>query len=552
MPIGYDIKPRIVPKEADVLIIGAGANGLEAGAYLAKAGARVVVLERRYEMGGGLLTEEVALPGYLHNTHAVYMMMADYAPLYEDFNVEAEYNVKHIYPPLQFVMPLKDGRAVCIYSDVEKTCANFAQFSKRDAESYRELAKMSQECVDEFIGPATYAPPLSIIDAVTKMQATKAGRLVMEYSEKTALEIVEGHFENEHIRGLMLYTLCHWGVEYDQSGLGFLCLLYLDRSRNYRLARGGSHVMAQALGKVIHENKGVTVNNVRIKRIIMDGGAAKGVELDDGSTVMAKAVISTIDPHQTFLGLIGEDKLEGEFAGKIKSWQWEKYGLCGVHLDLEEAPKFTAAAKDKGLNEGFVYVLGFETERDVIEEFDAIYKGELLSDIRFNCCFPSVHDPKQAPKGRCTGLISSMAPYDLKNGGKDKWLNYKFRQEYIDKSIATLTKYAPNIVRDKVLETYISTPADVENKLADMVKGGIKQGQYHPLQMGYNRPNDECSSTRTPIKNLYVGGASTYPGGCVIWGPGYIVANAVAEDLGIKKWWKEPEKVTRAKKLGLL
>ncbi|MDO8785288.1 MAG: hypothetical protein Q7J12_03635, partial [Syntrophales bacterium] len=151
-----------------------------------------------------------------------------------------------------------------------------------------------------------------------------------------------------------------------------------------------------------------------------------------------------------------------------------------------------------------------------------------------------------------TGLISSMAPYDLKNGGKDKWLNYKFRQEYIDKSIATLTKYAPNIVRDKVLETYISTPADVENKLADMVKGGIKQGQYHPLQMGYNRPNDECSSTRTPIKNLYVGGASTYPGGCVIWGPGYIVANAVAEDLGIKKWWKEPEKVTRAKKLGLL
>jgi phytoene dehydrogenase-like protein len=161
--------------------------------------------------------------------------------------------------------------------------------------------------VDEFIGPATYAPPLSIIDAVTKMQATKAGRLVMEYSEKTALEIVEGHFENEHIRGLMLYTLCHWGVEYDQSGLGFLCLLYLDRSRNYRLARGGSHVMAQALGKVIHENKGVTVNNVRIKRIIMEGGAAKGVELDDGATVKAKVVISTIDPHQTFLGLIGED-----------------------------------------------------------------------------------------------------------------------------------------------------------------------------------------------------------------------------------------------------
>ena len=85
-----------------------------------------------------------------------------------------------------------------------------------------------------------------------------------------------------------------------------------------------------------------------------------------------------------------------------------------------------------------------------------------------------------------------------------------------------------------------------------MRKGGFKAGLYHPLQMGYNRPNDECSSTRTPIKNLYVGGASTYPGGCVIWGPGYNVANRVAEDLGIDKWWQEPPGVTKARENGLL
>lgn len=545
----------MTPLETDVLIIGAGSNGLEAGAYLSKAGLKVLALEKRYEMGGGLLTEEVTFPGYIHNTHAIYMMMVDYAPLYKDLDLES-YNVKHIHPSLQFCLPLSDGRSVRLYSDVEKTCKSFAEFSKKDAESYRELYHLCKKCVDEFIAPATYAPPLSIIDTVVKMQASDVGKTVMEYSERTARDIVEEHFENEHIRALLLYILCHWGAEYDQAGLGFLCLLYLNRASNYRLVKGGSHVVAQALGKIIHENNGVTVNNIRIKRIIVEDGTAKGVELDDGTKIKTRVVISTLNPHQTFLELIGKDNLEKDFLGKIEGWQWEKYALCPIHLALEYAPDFRAAKNNPDVNKAFVYLLGFETEEDVIEEYDTIFKGELSSTPRFNCCFPSLHDPSQvvapAPLGRQTGLISTMAPYDLKEWGKDRWYNYEFKQEYINRYIDGLGKYAPNIAKDQVLWSYISTPVDVENKLSNMRKGGFKAGLYHPLQMGYNRPNDECSSTRTPIKNLYVGGASTYPGGCVIWGPGYNVANAVVADMGITRWWKEPEMVTECRKKGLL
>ena len=98
--------------------------------------------------------------------------------------------MKHIYPSLQFCLPLSDGRSVCLYSDVEKTCKSFAEFSKKDADRYRELYKMCYECVDEFIGPATYAPPLSIMEAVTKMQATEVGRTVMEYSVLAAVKSV--------------------------------------------------------------------------------------------------------------------------------------------------------------------------------------------------------------------------------------------------------------------------------------------------------------------------------------------------------------------------
>ena len=535
----------------DVIIMGAGPNGLEAGCYLSKAGLKVLVLERRYELGGGLATEEITLPGYFHNTHAIYMMMVDYAPLYKDFDLETAYNCSHIFPELQFTLPLSDGSAVCIYNDVEKTCRNFSQFSSHDAEGYRELHNLAKRCVDEFIAPATYVPPLPTLDAIIKMQSHETGQLVMKYSEKTALEIINQYFENEHIKALLLYLSCHWGVEYDQAGLGYLVLLYLNRAANYRLVKGGSHQIASALGKIIHENRGAVINNQRIKRIIIEGGSAKGVELTDGTRLTSKVVLSTLNPHQTFLELTGEDHLESEFINKIKDFMWEKYSLLGIHLALEEPPRFTAANKDPSLNKSLTYVLGYETVEDFTRYCDAIYQGGLPGKPGFNCCFPSLHDPSQAPPDRAIGLISQMAPYDLKEGG-GRWYNLSFQEETVKNSLATLTKYAPNLTPDKVLWKYISTPQGVQDKFVNMVKGGIKQGAYAPLQMGYQRPNDECSTTKTPINNLYLGGASCYPGGCVIWGPGYNMANRVAEDLGIEKWWKEPKMVTEAKKKGLL
>jgi phytoene dehydrogenase-like protein len=397
----------------DVIIMGAGPNGLEAACYLSKAGLKVLVLERRYELGGGLATEEITLPGYFHNTHAIYMMMVDYAPLYKDFDLEAAYKCSHIFPELQFTLPLSDGSAVCIYNDLEKTCRNFSQFSSHDAEGYRELHNLAKRCVDEFIAPATYVPPLPTLDAIIKMQSHETGQLVMKYSEMTALEIINQYFENEHIKALLLYLSCHWGVEYDQAGLGYLVLLYLNRAANYRLVKGGSHQIASALGKIIHENRGAVINNQRIKRIIIEGGSAKGVELTDGTRLTSKAVLSTLNPRQTFLELTGEDHLESEFINKIKDFMWEKYSLLGIHLALEEPPRFRAAKKDPSLNKSLIYVLGYETAEDFTRYCDAIYQGELPEKPGFNCCFPSLHDPSQAPPDRSIGLISrnlSSAP----------------------------------------------------------------------------------------------------------------------------------------------
>jgi phytoene dehydrogenase-like protein len=268
----------VTDRKYDIVIIGAGPNGLQIGAYLAKAGLKVLLLERRHECGGGLATETVTLTDFIHNTHAVYMMMADYAPVYTDFKLEEQYDVKHIYPFLQFALPLPDGKCVCLYSDVDKTCDSIAKFSQRDADNY-------------------YVPPVPARDQLVKLQTTEIGREIAELSEKTPKEIIDEYFENEHVKTLMLYLATQWGVDYDQGAMGYLALLYINRAANYRLVAGGSHMVAQALNKVIHENGGKVLNNQRIKRIIVEDGTAKGVELEDGDIIWAeKALVSTIDP----------------------------------------------------------------------------------------------------------------------------------------------------------------------------------------------------------------------------------------------------------------
>ncbi len=539
-------------KHYDIIIIGGGPNGLAAGAYLSKAGQKVLVLEKRFEAGGGLATEQVTLPDFYHNTHAMFHMMVDYAPVYKDLQFEEKWDVKHIFPEVQSAMPLPDDRSICLYRDVERTCKSIAQFSQKDAQSYRDMHRKFDEMMKEILGPQTYVPMEPAPLMAAKMEETELGRELSELSEKTPKEIVFDLYEDEHVRTIMLYQCCHWALDYNQSGVSYMVPIYLNRMVNYRLVAGGSHRASNALCKSLFESKGLILTNAQIVKIIMEGGEAKGVELEDGTKYMAdKAVISTIDPHQTFLDYVGEENMEKDFTEMIKAYQWEKWSLLQLQMALDEPPDFKAAENNPDVNKAFMYILGYDNINILTDQWDALAEGKMTENAGCNICFPSVHDPYQAPSGKANAAMSQMAPYDL-DGSKDKWLSIKYKKEIAEKQIVLLQKYAPNLTRDKVLCTYVTTPADIENKFANMVKGGYKQGAYHPLQMGYLRPNQDCSHYRTPVKNLYVGGASVAPGGMVIWGPGYNCANAVAEDCGIEKWWKEPEYVTKAREKGYI
>ncbi|MBC7337627.1 MAG: hypothetical protein H5U01_15355, partial [Clostridia bacterium] len=189
--------------------------------------------------------------------------------------------------------------------------------------------------------------------------------------------------------------------------------------------------------KFICENGGRVLTSQLVKRIVVEDGKATGVELEDGRIFKAKNfVASSLDPHQTFLKLVDPATLDQGFVQRVKDWQWEEISLFDVHLALTEPPRFKAAANNPELNEAFIYLVGYESEAELIEHWNAIRRGELIAG-GFNCCFPTVHDPSQAPKGRHTGLLSQHAPYNLKDGGGEKWYT-AVREEHAQRCLEVL------------------------------------------------------------------------------------------------------------------
>ena len=540
----------------DGIVIGAGPNGLTIAGYLAKAGLRIVVLERRYEIGGGLATENLLLPGLLVDSHAIYHMMVEYAPPLKDFELEKRYDLEFIYPDLQVLMPFSDGTYLAIYTDPQKTADSIRGFSKKDADAFLEFYRFSEEAMDLFLAPATYVNPLPSLEQVALMERHPITKRLDELTGESPKKIVEGLFENERVRALFLFLATMWGLEYDLEGLGYLVPLMINRGWHFRLVKGGSHHIAHLMGKYIAEHGGRIITGAIIRRIIVEGGEAKGVELEDGTTIEAERfVCSTLNPHQTFFDLIGEANLEEELARRVGEWQYSNTSFYTLHLALREPPHFVFSKENPELGKALIYILGYETEQELIKHFEASSRGEL--DVRgFSCSFPSIHDPRRVMrrKGsevRHIGLITVYcAPYALRDGGSLAW--YKVRRRYAEGLKEVLRRYAPNMDEHTIVWDYIGTPLDTENKFPDMRQGCFKQGAYLPLQMGFFRPNEYCSRHATPIRGLYLGGSSTHSGGMITYGPGFCAAERIAEDLGIIKWWAEPECVKKARSLGLL
>ena len=523
--------------EFDVAIIGGGPNGLMAGAYLAKAGLDVVICERRYEAGGGLATEENLYPCYASNPHVLYHMMVDYMPVMRDFQLDGP-SLNWIKPNAQLGMVFEDGASILLTRMIQDTKDSILKYSFKDAVTFGKVIREWRAIVDEIVAPATYIPPMAPIEITMAMQKTEVGRRMLEIGEMSPVDIITSTFEHDKVRALFLYAACMWGMDPHETGLGFMVPLMVDRAMNKCYCYGGSHKLASALAREVTRHGGLILESAGVNKILIENGRTAGVTIDEGRTIRSKVVMSTLDPQTTFIDLVGAEHLPEDLKASVEGWKWDKWSFNTLHIAAEEAPKY--ACDDPFVNDSFATVVGIESMDQLLAHWDNVVAGKIGDNFGGHCTCESLFDPFLSDRpGKYVSMFQMHVPYDIEGGWDDRAEGVK------EAMLAKWRKAAPNLTPDKILATSMENPTDIEIRFPQMRRGSIKHGDYIPIQMGCFRPNQECSGTDTPIEGLYVCGVSTYPGGLVLGGSGYLGANKVAEDLEVKKWWKPTPEMER-------
>ena len=500
----------------DVIVIGAGPNGLLCTAHLAKAGHRVLLLERRHETGGGLNTEEYY--GWRLNLHAVYHMMGEVMPAHRDLDL-ASLGVRYLYPHVVAAFPFRDGSSLVFTRDPQESARSIEAICPDDAAAFTRMWDDFQPMLDEYLVPMTYELPEPALDQLEAFGATPAGERLAEISELSFLEMLDEYgFTNPRVRMALLCFPAMWGLHLDDP-LGFLFPLYLCRMLRAGLVKGGSHRLSSALYRSILGNGGTVVDSCEATEIVLEDGSAVAVETADGRRFEARAIVSTLNPEQTFLELLEPAALPEDLRLAVQSWEWEERSMFGLHLGLHGAVAWKA--EDPRVDDAMIVFCGLETEDELLDHLARVDASEANRAEWLHVTNLTRFDATMAPPGHQLLRAEAVVNYDSCWESEDK--------SFGDSGIELIQEFAD--LGDVVFRRHVS-PLEIEAKLTTMKRGSIKHGAYTPLQMGYLRPNDLCSRSETPIPGLFLGGASMYPGGMILGGPGYIAAGVVGEFLG--------------------
>jgi len=514
----------------DAIVVGGGHNGLVAAGYLAKAGLKVLVLERRGIVGGASTTEEV-FPG-VRFSRLAYSAGLLRPEVIRDLDLAKHGYVAHPFDP-QFFLPFPDGRSILLWNDMDRNLREFARFSKKDAETYPKYVAFWTETMELFEAMVLEAPP-PLADLLSMFQGAEAEELAKRVLLQSAAALLDEFFESDEVKAsLVNATTIGLPAGPKTPGtalmLGHMLLHEINGvKQTFGYAMGGMGGISQALERSC-KALGVTIRtHSAVARILTRDGRAIGVELEDGTRHEARAVLSNVDAKTLFLRLVGPDAVDPEFLAKVRRIKATGV-VTKVNAHLREPPEFTARP-GKGVQPHHRGYMDICPSVDYLERaWDDAKWGEPSRQPFLDCVMHSVTDPSLCPPGTHTlSIYAQYFPYTLARG---TWDDRK--AEAGDRILDTLAGYAPNL-RRAVIDHEVITPLDMEREWG-LPGGCIYQTDMTPDQLFSLRPVPGWSGYRTPIPGLYICGSSAHPGGGVTGAPGRNAAMAALEDLARSK-----------------
>jgi phytoene dehydrogenase-like protein len=531
------------PSRYDAIVIGAGHNGLVTACYLARAGLRVLVLERRHVVGGACVTEET-FPGFKVST-AAYVNSLFHTEIVRDLNLAAWGYEVLPRDPSSFT-PFPDGRSLLMGPDPQETHREIAKFSARDAERYPEYEAMLERVAAVVEPTLTMAPPdvlrprpgdlrtlLSLGRAFRRL-GDRAGEAV-EILTGAARPILDRWFESEELKGT-LATDAVIGAMASPSMPGTAYVLFhhvMGEAGGKRgvwgYMRGGMGGLTQALAAAARD-LGVDIRcEAEVERIIVRDGRAAGVVLAGGDEFRAPIVASNADARVTFLRLLDRDVLPDAFVADVERISYASASLK-INVALAELPNFrTLPGTEPGpQHRGTIHIC---PDQDYIERAfdDAKYRRPSERPV-LECTIPSVVDATVAPPGlHLMSIFVQYAPYELRDG---TWEDR--RDAFADRCFDLLDEYAPNF-KSSVLDRQVLTPVDLE-RVFNLTGGNIFQGAMTPNQLFAFRPVPGYARYRTPLRGLYLCGAAAHPGGGVMGTPGLNAAREILRRRRLRAW----------------
>lgn len=511
----------------DVIFAGAGHNNLVTAAYAARAGFRVLVLEGAPRIGGDTTSEELTLPGFIHDPCATAHNLIQSNPLMRnnELNLD-EYGLNYLYPDPVFTMPFLDGSSITMWRDIDRTCAELARFSLKDAAAYRALLA-EWELMAPLVNSERASAPLPPDEVDELIRQSPLGAEMLSIRRATAIDVIKERFRDEHVRAFFAWIAFMTLHPLDEPETGLMAFsLVAGRQRfSWILPQGGSIRLPLALTAVIEECGGTVLTSKQVVRIPVSGGRANQVETSDGSVYAAKrAIVSTI--HVKHLaGLVGEENLPDAYRAGVERWQ-PNLTMFVTHYAMSEAPRFnTARGPEASVTAGAL---------ESLEAYESMLSGYRTGRVSLEqpvllALTPTVIDPSRAPAGHHTFKLVGFLPYELA-GGPEGW--DRIKADVSHELFERLRQLAPNLSRDIVLAEHVDSPLDLERRNPANWRGSCHGGSNSPEQSGWFRPVEGWSSYRTPIEGLYQNGACTHPGGSVSGLPGRNCAEVVLRDLG--------------------